>query len=184
MVHFSLFLMGHRPHYRASLGTTIRNDVSHSLPSMLQEDHRRHSNLHVDKCFGMGRLVFSVCIVDMGLWRWASSQTRFPIMQRDICCAKYLHRRSFLLPSWWSCHLSYAFAPHVMSEPKCISCRLLYGCHNVSSWECVHLSVFATCMTRAMVLAHHRILCGRVPQQKVSTGCWEGPQIVVIGTVM
>ena len=87
--------------------------------------------------------------------------------QRDICCAKEVHRRSFLLPSSWSCDLSSAFAPHVMSEPKCISCRLLYGCQNVSSWECVHLSVFATWMTRTMVLAHHRILWARAATETV-----------------
>ena len=113
MVHFSLFCcMGHRPHYRESLGTTSRNDVSQSLASMVQEDQRTHANFHVDKCLGMGRLVLCVCIVDKGLWRWASSQTRFPIMQRDISCAKEVHRRSFLLPSWWSCDLSYAL-PHM-----------------------------------------------------------------------
>ena len=55
--------------YRESLGTTINNDVSHSLASMLQEHHRRHVNLHVHKCFGMGTCVFSVGIVNMGLWR-------------------------------------------------------------------------------------------------------------------
>ena len=177
--------MGHRPHYRASLGTTIRNDVSHSLPSLLQEDHRRHSTLHVDKCFGMGRLVCS---------RFASSTWDFDVEHRrnqdSRSCSATFVVQNICIVALFFCHrdghvIYLMHLPHMSCGKQ--SAYHVGCCMDASMFHrgnATIVGVFATWMTTAMVLGHHRILCGRVPQQKLSTGCWEGPQIVVIGTVM
>ena len=105
------------------------------------------------------------------------------IMHRKIHCETAVHRRSIfchrhchvIYPAHWS-RSQVATEMRMMSAPSWTDHSCVAGMPRFAWLPHGSRKIFHR--------AEQRMPCVRWSQHKLSAGCWEGPQIVVIGTVM